>query len=669
MAQRDVTFDMQVKLLLVGDSGVGKTCMLLRYVNDSFSPCFAYTIGVDFDIKNVRLDGKLVKCLIWDTAGQERFRSIRTSHYRDAHGIMLVYDITVKESFVSIRNWVAEIQRHANVNVNTILIGHKCDCEDRRAVSFGEGEALAKEYSIPFYEVSSKLDRNVHQAFITITTDVRNRLMADHCRPEIRKGLLGHFFSNFEAPWKVKVPHGGTDVRVELTIQGAKSWYNMHKINGRYIPHHEYYHEYTNVDAFDSKLVYIRNHWVVMKNKKVLATIKSPDALPPILDPHAKVAEVWFENYGVVLTRMFKQPALTCTTLDLEKERPRGESIVVEGEIDIEKFIKCCEEPERLGLTIPLFVSYSRVKMAVAELDYASSRLALDLEKMKQLHDERQRIEERCKSLLATVGKEAIKFEPLPECAPTLVCILPALTTLVAQIKEHFEEMCDLHNGNLDVARKCRDTLSELDEDLQRLSLNPSTPNVAPGDHRGVHAQDTAQEVGIDLDTAVEGSSPLPADATVESSPQGNTDALLEHLSTRVVQSSKKDWTCTITKAGWIATHESENRTDTEIDFRCLISSGNTKTQSTKVNITLAAGMSLICASVGLDKSWSSSATGKSEREHHVKIAPRTKLTIEQEVVEGHITFAKSMFATKGAEKPFRVAKDSLRIQTSPVAK
>ncbi|CAM9501247.1 unnamed protein product [Scytosiphon promiscuus] len=134
MSRNDSPFDMQIKLLMIGDSGVGKTCLLLRYANDSFSQTFITTIGIDFKIKNIDLDSKRIKLQIWDTAGQERFRTITTSYFRGAQGILLVYDVTDKKSFNSIRNWVAQIQQHADVAVNKILIGNKCDMDEDREV-------------------------------------------------------------------------------------------------------------------------------------------------------------------------------------------------------------------------------------------------------------------------------------------------------------------------------------------------------------------------------------------------------------------------------------------------------------------------------------------------------------------------------------------------------
>jgi len=159
--------------------GVGKTCLLLRYANDSFSPTFITTIGIDFKIKNIDIDNKKIKLQIWDTAGQERFRTITTSYFRGAQGILLVYDVTDRRSFESIRNWISQIQQHADVHVNKILIGNKCDMLDEKVVSTEEGEKLAKEFNMQFYEASAKNDVNVEKSFISLARAVKDRLVAD----------------------------------------------------------------------------------------------------------------------------------------------------------------------------------------------------------------------------------------------------------------------------------------------------------------------------------------------------------------------------------------------------------------------------------------------------------------------------------------------------------
>jgi len=179
MASGSAPYDIQIKLLMIGDSGVGKTCLLLRYANDSFSPTFITTIGIDFKIKNIDIDGTKIKLQIWDTAGQERFRTITTSYFRGAQGILLVYDVTDRRSFESIRNWISQIQQHADIHVNKILVGNKCDMLDEKVVSTEEGEKLANEFGIQFFECSAKNDINVDDSFINIGRSVKDRLLAE----------------------------------------------------------------------------------------------------------------------------------------------------------------------------------------------------------------------------------------------------------------------------------------------------------------------------------------------------------------------------------------------------------------------------------------------------------------------------------------------------------
>lgn len=175
---------------MIGDSGVGKTCLLLRYANDSFSPTFITTIGIDFKIKNIEIDDKRIKLQIWDTAGQERFRTITTSYFRGAQGIVLVYDVTDRRSFESIRNWISQIQQHADVHVNKILVGNKCDMLDEKVVSTEEGKRLAEEFGMEFWETSAKNDINVEKSFHSIAKSVKNRLLADgNVGPAGNKGV------------------------------------------------------------------------------------------------------------------------------------------------------------------------------------------------------------------------------------------------------------------------------------------------------------------------------------------------------------------------------------------------------------------------------------------------------------------------------------------------
>eukprot|EP00250_Pteridium_aquilinum_P012717 c20895_g1_i1 orf=534-1181(-) len=178
-------YDYLLKLLLIGDSGVGKSCLLLRFSDDSFTTSFITTIGIDFKIRTVDLDGKRVKLQIWDTAGQERFRTITTAYYRGAMGILLVYDVTDETSFQNIRNWIKNIEQNAADNVNKILVGNKADMDgSRRAVATARGQALADEFGIRFFETSARTSLNVENVFLTTARDILLR-QADTCtKPE-----------------------------------------------------------------------------------------------------------------------------------------------------------------------------------------------------------------------------------------------------------------------------------------------------------------------------------------------------------------------------------------------------------------------------------------------------------------------------------------------------
>ncbi|KAK3226438.1 hypothetical protein Dsin_006300 [Dipteronia sinensis] len=166
-------------------AGVGKSCLLLRFSDGSFTTSFITTIGIDFKIRTIELDGKRIKLQIWDTAGQERFRTITTAYYRGAMGILLVYDVTDESSFNNIRNWIRNIEQHASDNVNKILVGNKADMdESKRAVPTSKGQALADEYGIKFFETSAKTNLNVEEVFFSIARDIKQRLADTDSRAE-----------------------------------------------------------------------------------------------------------------------------------------------------------------------------------------------------------------------------------------------------------------------------------------------------------------------------------------------------------------------------------------------------------------------------------------------------------------------------------------------------
>ena len=173
-------YDHLFKLLLIGDSGVGKSCLLLRFADDTYTESYISTIGVDFKIRTIDIGGKSIKLQIWDTAGQERFRTITSSYYRGAHGIIVVYDVTDQASFSNVKQWLQEIDRYACENVNKLLVGNKCDLTTKKVVDYNTAKEFADGLGIPFLETSAKNSTNVEDAFITMASEIQNRVSTSY---------------------------------------------------------------------------------------------------------------------------------------------------------------------------------------------------------------------------------------------------------------------------------------------------------------------------------------------------------------------------------------------------------------------------------------------------------------------------------------------------------
>ncbi|XP_023346277.1 ras-related protein Rab-1A isoform X2 [Eurytemora carolleeae] len=167
-------YDYLFKLLLIGDSGVGKSCLLRRFADDTYTESYISTTGVEFKIRTRELDGKTIKLQIWDTAGQER--TITSSYYHGAHGIIVVYDVTDQKSFNNVKQWLQEIDRYASEDVNKMLVGNKCDLTNKKVVDYSSAKEYADQLGIPFLETSAKNATNVEQAFMTMAAEIKNRV-------------------------------------------------------------------------------------------------------------------------------------------------------------------------------------------------------------------------------------------------------------------------------------------------------------------------------------------------------------------------------------------------------------------------------------------------------------------------------------------------------------
>jgi Ras-related protein Rab-1A len=168
--------------------------------DDSWSETYISTIGVDFKIRTLELDGKVVKLQIWDTAGQERFRTITSSYYRGAHGIIVVYDVTDQVSFHNVKQWMVEIDRYACDHVSRFIVGNKTDLEQKRIVTTEAGKHFAESLQVPFIETSAKNADNVSKLFVEMAREIRARQLKS--QPGVAQGQQG---TALHAPGKKQI--------------------------------------------------------------------------------------------------------------------------------------------------------------------------------------------------------------------------------------------------------------------------------------------------------------------------------------------------------------------------------------------------------------------------------------------------------------------------------
>mmetsp|Transcript_17656 Transcript_17656/g.25165 ORF Transcript_17656/g.25165 Transcript_17656/m.25165 type:complete len:227 (-) Transcript_17656:175-855(-) len=183
-----MSYDYLFKYIIIGDTGVGKSCLLLQFTDKRFQPVHDLTIGVEFGARMITIPPPSeatsnkketqVKLQIWDTAGQESFRSITRSYYRGAAGALLVYDLTRRDTFNHLTRWLEEARQHSHSNMVIMLIGNKSDLDSRRAVSTEEGKAFAKQHGLIFMETSAKTAANVEKAFIDTASKIHEKIVS-----------------------------------------------------------------------------------------------------------------------------------------------------------------------------------------------------------------------------------------------------------------------------------------------------------------------------------------------------------------------------------------------------------------------------------------------------------------------------------------------------------
>ena len=170
--EEEKNYEMMFKVVLVGDSFVGKTNMMSKYLKNEFKSDSKATVGVEFGSKQFKIEGHTIKAQIWDTAGQERYKAITSAYYKGAKGAFVVYDITRKDSFASIDKWISDLTSVADKKLTVVVIGNKCDLEDQRQVTKEEGEEKANQLQVAFLETSALSGANLDKAFEMMINEV-----------------------------------------------------------------------------------------------------------------------------------------------------------------------------------------------------------------------------------------------------------------------------------------------------------------------------------------------------------------------------------------------------------------------------------------------------------------------------------------------------------------
>ena len=189
-----VNFDYLLKYIIIGDAAVGKSNLLLRYVHGQFKPEYQLTIGVEFGAKNIEIGSKIFRIQIWDTAGQENFRSITRAYYKNSVCALVVYDISSRDSFSNVMSWIEDCRNQSPKTIFIVLVGNKCDLEDKRQVTYEEGKDLADKNELLFFESSAKDGINVDDIFVNSAKEISKKieqgyydLESDSCG--IKKGI------------------------------------------------------------------------------------------------------------------------------------------------------------------------------------------------------------------------------------------------------------------------------------------------------------------------------------------------------------------------------------------------------------------------------------------------------------------------------------------------
>ena len=216
-------YDMMFKILLLGDSGVGKSSLLLRYTKNQFNQDIRSTIGVEFGVKYITIDNIQLKIQIWDTAGMERYRALTSSYYKGAKGVIIVYDVCRKKSFENVDKWISDFKSKADEDAVILLIGNKSDLVNQREVNTEEAIDKSQKIKLAFMETSAKNNENVHKAFLTLIKEIikiyreKDSEMINDIEEKNKKKSYTNEYGKGKGGSSIKGISGGYTIQIDVT--------------------------------------------------------------------------------------------------------------------------------------------------------------------------------------------------------------------------------------------------------------------------------------------------------------------------------------------------------------------------------------------------------------------------------------------------------------------
>ncbi|RYH15401.1 GTP-binding protein [archaeon] len=472
-----------LEFTIIGDSGVGKSSLLMRFVENKFSPIVDPTVGAEFVQKIVKLMTETVKIRVWDNTGVRTAPHHAESYCKSSQALFVCFDIISRETFENLSWWLKLGKENAPTHALLVLVACKADLKDEREVSSEEISIFAEKNRMMYFEVSSK-DPSMGSSLETMFSQVI--------------ALVHNINYSFRSAGYSS-----------CIISGASSWFNRNSINGRYIPESEMSGSvlYRNMDCHGATMQYeaAMKGWVIRKHhRKVLAALPSTQPISGSIDiskmNRSGKPQGWKESAGIFLAWLFISPHMRCEEYTDERMsmlparapvifsrpssniKPNANDDHAKEDfeiiIDMMLFAQYSREPEHFGLDIPLFVRYCVVQLDILiyelHVSLKESNRESDYDRMQHMKDRRNDLLSACQQLLSTISKNISDIIPNNSLSLSSTIIdrselIGTISELCGDMSRRFDALCNMETGNFLAAKQCSATRKELLDDLQRI--------------------------------------------------------------------------------------------------------------------------------------------------------------------------------------------------------